>query len=149
MTRVGRYDIFSGHMKLLLTPNQILATINAVVKLEGSTDPNNKEATPTKYNFKAKVLYCLAKNFNTLKRFVEDIESTRQKTLKKYQEGGDTTLTDVQSAKFTADFTEFLNAPVEVDIHQIDINEIDLDLNQIPISVLADLTDRVFIGDLK
>jgi len=135
--------------KLSLTPNQALATINAIVKLEGAPSGDSKDTPVSKYNFKAKVLYGLAKNYNTLKRLVEDIEATRQKTLKKYQIEGEPGLSETQSAKFSADFSEFLNTSIEVDIHQVDINEIDLDLNQIPISVLADLTGRVFIGDLK
>jgi hypothetical protein len=135
--------------KIQLTPNQVLATINAIVKLEGAPSGDPKEAPVSKYNFKAKVLYGLAKNYNTLKRLVEDIESTRQKTLKKYQTEGEANLGEAQAAKFSADFSDFLNTPLDVDLHQVDINEIDLDLNQIPISVLADLAGRVFTGDLK
>jgi hypothetical protein len=118
-------------MKLKLTNRQIDELAGCISTLEPA-----EGISP--YKFRGKVRFALAESLRHLKTRLNGVEELRVKMLKEKLNGSGK-LSESQLAEFQTEFLDVLNQEVEVEVHQIQEADIDLDHNQIPIQKLAPL----------
>lgn len=129
-----------------VTNKQILMLFQVLSKLDPSDSTNR---TKSAYQFKAKVVYALARNFRRLKQVVEDLEKSRLVTFKKYQIDNEETLMGDAAKAFNKDFNELLETTVDFEFLTINIQDLELDKNSISMDVIAELLDYIIVGEIS
>lgn len=127
---------------------QVLSLFQALTRLD---DPDSgkkdvKSEPAVKFKFKATVLYALAKNHRKTKNAVEDIEKTRSRLFKKYQSDNEDELKGDKAKEFVNEYNAFLEESTDLDVFQINVDDLELDKNSIPIQIMSELVGTV-IGD--
>ena len=132
-------------VNITLTNKAVIELFQALTKLDpGLEDYKAKSA----FSFKAKVIYSLARNFKTLKYVAESLDIARIATFKKYQVGEELTLQGEAAANFTKELNEVLDQLVTLPLHQVDVNDLELDRNKVTVEYLGALVDTIVIGEL-
>lgn len=133
-----------------LKNKQIIALFNAMSKLDPTLDKDNPNKGKSTFTFKAKASYALARNYKKIRGIVEDIEKTRVETFMKYSNGETDKLTGEAAVKFAKEFNELLEQTSPVELHTIDVNDLELDKNPVAITdLLSELADVMVVGEVK
>lgn len=125
---------------------QIVNLFQVLSSLDGATGatPDGKPTNVSNFKFKASVIYALAKNLRRLKSLTEDVEQTRVKLVKKYQETPDQEkLSDTARKQFLKEYDEFLQTEIDVNFHKIKEEDLDLDTNKVPVPIIAELLGTI------
>lgn len=132
-----------------ITKNKIIILRDVITNLsDAATSETNKAKLP-KMNFKGKVLYALTKNYKKLDSIFEDVEKTRVTLVRKYNPDNKEQIPDENRNNYTKEIIELLDEVENIEFHQIDVNDLELDKNQIPVQMLSQLMDTVVAGELK
>lgn len=125
-----------------LKPNQI----HTIVQTINQIDPPSGKSP---YKLSGKVRFALAKNLRKLQDELDRVEEVRQKLVVQHelervpQPDGTVRLQGDGFTAYQNDFQDTLETEVEVQIHQITEQDLGLDENQIPATLLAPLIDTV------
>jgi hypothetical protein len=122
-----------------LTNAQIQLLHNALTRLEPADKPG--------FVFSGKVRYNIARNLRLLRTVLEEVEAMRVKLVKERLPSGASELTGPERADFEGHFSEILQTETELALYTVTIAELDLDKNQIPLLLLAELVDKMIIED--
>lgn len=117
---------------MTLTNKSAIALFTALQRMDGVND--------TPFKFGAKVRYSLAKNLRLLSRVRDDVNAARVALIKEISSDGDIRQNTPEMKQFTQRFEELLDLPVEIpNLMRFQFGELNLDVNAIPVTVLADL----------
>lgn len=102
------------------------------------------------FRFTGKVRYAIAKNIMLLSRHAEAIEETRIKLIRGASPETYELKPGTPEAKaFTDAFEEFMSETVEVSgIIKVNLEDVDLDTNQIPVSALSSLMKTGLVTEI-
>ena len=131
-------------MKMKLQQVRNLAT--AFSMLDGSAKVINNEKVLEPYVFSAKARWNIVKNLRILNVFVTDFNNARDALIKQISNGNN----EIDS-KNQEQMAEYLNGLSEINLQEVEVNgilpikleELNLDKNQIPSSILAELGDLI------
>ena len=125
-----------------ITRNDIPTVVAALRSLDG-----DKVAG---FRFTGKVRYAIAKNIMLLSRHAEAIEETRIKLIRGVSPETYELKPGTPEAKaFTDEFEKFLSESVEItNVIKVNLEELDLDTNQIPVSSLSVLMKADLVTEI-
>lgn len=125
-----------------ITRNDIPTALAALRSLDGDKT--------TGFRFSGKTRYAIAKNIMLLARHAEAIEDTRIKLIRGISPETYELKPGTPEAKaFTDEFERFMSEQVEVaNVLKVNLEELDLDNNQIPVSSLSSLMNAGLVTEI-
>lgn len=97
--------------------------------------------------FSGKVRYNIARSLKLLGNVLEVVETVRVKMVRERLKDGQTELVEPARADFIRSFGEVLETESELTLYPVTVAELDLDKNQIPMVLLAELIGKMVVDD--
>jgi hypothetical protein len=118
-----------------LTRRTVIDLADAHISLEQSSERT--------FKFSGKTRYKIAKNTRILRGVSQDISKKRDEFIFKHSPTGKIEQGTPERTAFTEEYSAYLDESVDVNVLTYNLDELDLDTNQIPNSVLPGLLDLV------
>lgn len=125
-----------------------------VLTSESNADGKMETKRIKMIHFDAVTRIKLGRNLRKLKVHAEDIQAAREKGFRDYAVPSESNpeklvLSGDNNKKFQVEMNNLLSSEVDVDLEQIEADDLHLKDNPIPVEVLGELWDTIFIGDIK